>query len=124
MKRGKPHRVPLSVEALTVLEAVKSLDPVLCVPSPTRGKSTFAQPMSDAVFKALFVRMGRDGFTTHGFRSSFRDWCSEAATAPRELAEAALSHATGNAAEQAYARSDLAERRRPLMDDAVEKLRS
>lgn len=52
-----------------MLEAVKSLDPVLCVPSPTRGKSTFAQPMSDAVFKALFVRMGRDGFTTHGLAS-------------------------------------------------------
>lgn len=116
MKRGKPHRVPLSAEALAVLEEVKGLDPVLCFPSPTRGKSTFAKPLSDAVFKALFVRMEREGFTTHGFRSSFRDWCSESAKAPRELAEAALSHATGNAVEQAYARSDLAERRRPLMD--------
>ncbi|MDO5706061.1 MAG: integrase arm-type DNA-binding domain-containing protein [Paracoccus sp. (in: a-proteobacteria)] len=116
MKRDKPHRVPLSAEALGVLEAVRGLDPALCFPSPVRGKAIHAQPMSDAVFKALFVRMGRQGFTTHGFRSSFRDWCSESAKAPRELAEAALSHATGSAVEQAYARSDLAERRRPLME--------
>ena len=68
------------------------------------------------VFKALLKRMGRDGFTIHGFRSSFRDWCSESAKADREVAEAALSHATGNAVERAYARSDLFERRMALMD--------
>jgi integrase len=60
--------------------------------------------------------MERDGFTTHGFRSSFRDWCSESARADREVAEAALSHATGDAVERAYARSDLFERRRELME--------
>ena len=68
------------------------------------------------VFKALYKRMNREGFTTHGFRSSFRDWCSESAKADREVAEAALSHATGNEVERAYARSDLFERRVLLMD--------
>jgi integrase len=53
---------------------------------------------------------------THGFRSSFRDWASESAHAEREVAEAALSHATGNEVERAYARSDLFERRRALME--------
>lgn len=67
------------------------------------------------VFKALLQRMGCEGFTVHGFRSTFRDWCSESAKADREVAEAALSHATGNAVEQAYARSDLFDRRAQLM---------
>jgi integrase len=54
--------------------------------------------------------------TPHGFRSSFRDWAGECGK-PRELAEAALAHAIGNATEQAYSRSDLLERRRKLMKD-------
>jgi integrase len=66
------------------------------------------------VFKALMKRMDRVGFTTHGFRSTFRDWASESARVNREVAEAALSHATGSAVERAYARSDLF-RRRELM---------
>ena len=52
----------------------------------------------------------------HGFRSSFRDWASESAHADREVAEAALSHVSGNEVERAYARSDLFERRRKLME--------
>lgn len=115
MKRGKPHRVPLSVEALAILEAMRGLDPLLCFPSPNRGKEG-VRPLSDMAFKLLFNRMGASGFTTHGFRSAFRDWCSESAKADPELAEAALSHATGNSVVRAYARSDLFDRRRDLMD--------
>ena len=69
------------------------------------------------VFKSLLKRMGREGFTVHGFRSAFRDWCSEAAQVPREVAETALSHAVGNEVERAYARSDLFDLRRKLMSD-------
>ncbi|MDE3239188.1 MAG: site-specific integrase, partial [Paracoccaceae bacterium] len=116
MKRKKPHRVPLSPEAIEVLEEMRDLDPVLVFPSPRRGKDGSGQVMSDMAFKSLFGRMGVDGFTTHGFRSSFRDWCSESAKADPELAEAALSHATGNSVTRAYARSDLFERRRDLME--------
>lgn len=116
MKRGVPHRVPLSAEALAVLERMKGLDGNLIFPSQKRGKNGESKPQSVMVFKALLKRMGRDGFTVHGFRSTFRDWCSESAHAEREVAEAALSHATGNEVERAYARSDLFERRRALMD--------
>ena len=116
MKRGLPHRVPLSRAALEVLEKVRGLDPVLVFPSVQRGKDGAGKVMSDMVFKALTDRMGREGFTTHGFRSSFRDWCGESAKADPEVAEAALSHATGNAVSRAYARSDLFDRRRVLMD--------
>ena len=53
----------------------------------------------------------------HGFRSSFRDWASERTNHPREVMEAALAHAVKDQTEAAYARSDLFERRRTLMDD-------
>ena len=66
-------------------------------------------------FLMLLRRMSRCELTVHGFRSTFRDWASEHAHAPRELAEAALAHAVGDATERAYARSDVLERRRELM---------
>ena len=116
VKRGIPHRVPLSPEALAVLEKVRGLDPVYVFPSPKRGNDHKAQPLSVMAFKPLLGRMGADGFTVHGFSSTFRDWCSESAHADREVAEAALSHATGNEVERACARSDLFDRRRELMD--------
>src|SRR3712207_1621121 len=50
----------------------------------------------------------------HGFRSSFRDWCGETRLEGREVAERALAHVV-RGVEGAYARSDLLEKRRPLM---------
>ena len=116
MKADKAHRVPLSPEALDVLAKVRGLDPVLVFPAPRRGADGAGRAMSDMAFKALFKRMGAEGFTTHGFRSSFRDWCSDCARADPEICEAALAHATGNAVTRAYARSDLFDRRRKLMN--------
>jgi integrase len=116
MKRGVVHRVPLSAEAQEVVRRVEGLDPVLVFPSRVPGRAGGSRHQSSMVFKALLKRMDRVSFTVHGFRSAFRDWCSESAHADREVAEAALSHATGNEVERAYARSDLFERRRALMD--------
>ena len=59
----------------------------------------------------------------HGFRSSFRDWAAERTSTPREVVEAALAHTVQNPTEAAYARSDLFERRRRLMDDWAAYLR-
>jgi integrase len=64
----------------------------------------------------LLRRMGVDGVTVHGFRSTFRDWASEVASAPREIAEMSLSHRVGSDVERAYARSDLLDKRRALME--------
>ena len=58
----------------------------------------------------------------HRFRSSFRDWAAEETDRPREVIEAALAHVVQNKVEAAYARSDLFERRRRLMDDWAEYL--
>lgn len=115
MKARQEHRVPLSPAALAVLEKVKGLDSDLIFPSVQRDKDGKGKMQSDMVFKALFTRMKVEGVTTHGFRSSFRDWAGEVARADREVAEAALAHTIGNAVERAYARSDLFERRRELM---------
>jgi integrase len=116
MKRGLVHRVPLSDAVMEVLQQVRGLDRDLLFPSPQRHKEGTAKPQSDMAFKALMKRMDRDGFTTHGFRSTFRDWASESARVEREVAEAALAHATGTAVERAYARSDLFDRRHELME--------
>ena len=115
-KRRLPHRVPLCAEAQAILEAVKGFDRDLIFPSVQRGKDGRSKPMSDTVFKALMTRMKREGLTTHGFRSTFRDWCSESSKVDRAVAEAALHHTYGDQVERAYARSDLFERRRALMD--------
>ncbi len=64
----------------------------------------------------LLRRMKVDGVTVHGFRSTFRDWAAEVANAPREVAEMSLAHKVGSDVERAYARSDLLDRRRALME--------
>ena len=49
-------------------------------------------------------------------RTSFRVWAQEQTNFPREVAEAALAHKVGDAVEQAYARSDVFEKRRKMME--------
>lgn len=110
-----PHRVPLPDEALRVVEAVRGLDDTLVFPSQKRGDGRGVS-QSDAVFRALMNRMGCKEITAHGFRSTFRDWCSEADGARFEAAELALSHRVGSVVSRAYARSDLLAERRALMD--------
>lgn len=117
MKARQEHRVPLTPQALAVLERTKGLDSDLIFPSVQRDADGSAKVQSDMVFRALFTRMKVEGITTHGFRSSFRDWAGESARADREVAEAALAHTVGNVVEKAYARSDLFQRRRELMEE-------
>ncbi|MGL4236377.1 tyrosine-type recombinase/integrase [Tabrizicola sp.] len=116
MKARRAHRVPLSKAALAVLAKVRGLDAHLIFPSVQRDKDGNAKIMSDMAFKALYGRMKVEGITTHGFRSTFRDWCSESARADFEIAEAALAHSVGTTVARAYSRSDLFERRRVLME--------
>jgi integrase len=64
----------------------------------------------------ILRRTKAHGVTVHGFRSSFRDWCGEVSTFPREVAEAALAHVAGDQTERAYRRGDALEKRRALME--------
>lgn len=117
MKRGREHRVPLCAPALATLDHVRGLSSDLIFPSRQRRAGVLQdKALSVNAGPALLKRLGYGHITLHGFRSTFRDWCSESARAEREVAEAALSHATGSAVERAYSRSDLFERRRALME--------
>ena len=114
MKGGKVHRVPLSAAVLAELERVRSLrdSSDLVFPSPAARNG---RPMSDATISKLLRENGIDA-VPHGFRSSFRDWASEKTNVPHAVAEMALAHHVGSAVERSYARSDLFEKRRGLMD--------
>lgn len=115
MKLKKVHRVPLSPRALAILEEAKALGDgeasSLVFPGTKAGK-----PLSDMTLSKLTKELGF-AVDVHGFRTSFRTWAQERTSYPREVAEAALAHQVGDAAERAYARSDLFEKRRAMMDD-------
>ncbi|MCY4621204.1 MAG: integrase arm-type DNA-binding domain-containing protein [bacterium] len=110
MKAGRQHRVPLSEQAVAVLAEARNHSNGAGLVFPSK---TGAEIPSWALAK-LVNSLGIEG-TLHGMRSSFRDWCGETG-AVREVAEACLAHRIGSAAEQAYARSDLLQRRRELMN--------
>jgi integrase len=112
MKAKRDHVVPLSKPALRVFRRAAELriagsDLVFQGGKPRK-------PMSDMALTKLLRDMG-EKVTAHGFRSSFRDWVSEASDFSGELAEAALAHAVKDKTEAAYRRGDLLEKRRKLM---------
>lgn len=114
MKAGREHRVPLSDAAMAILGDMaahrrKDTDPVFM--GPGRKK------LSTAAMSATLRRMGRTDITVHGFRSTFRDWASEATSYDRAIAEMALAHTIGDKVEAAYRRGDLIEKRTRLMND-------
>jgi integrase len=110
MKAKVEHRVPLSDQAVQLLREVRARWPNSRVVFPGRD---LRKPLSNM---ALLMLMRRLEITAvpHGLRSSFRDWASENRH-DRDLAEAALAHVLPNKTEAAYARSDLFDQRRPLM---------
>lgn len=111
MKTGEAHRVPMTDEMLAIVEPLKAMQSEYVFEGQKRH-----QPLSNMSMLMLLRRMGVEGATVHGLRSAFRDWASEAAHAPREVAEMCLSHRIGSQVEQAYARSDLLEKRRALKE--------
>jgi integrase len=80
-----------------------------------QGELVFPGPITKLQAWKVTKRHAGD-VTTHGFRSSFRDWAAEQTAFPAELAEMALAHSVGSAVEAAYRRTDLFEKRRKLMD--------
>ena len=111
MKAGREHRVPLQDRALAILEEARPLGCRSGLVFPVAS----GNPLSDMTHGKLLQRLGVD-CVPHGFRSSFRDWAAEQTDAPHAVMEAALAHIVSNAVEAAYARSDLFDRRRRLMD--------
>ena len=111
MKADEEHRVPLTDEMLQILLPLRAMNSDYVFEGQKRHK-----PLSNMAMLMLLRRMGVEGVTVHGFRSTFRDWASEVANAPREVAEMSLAHKVGSDVERAYARSDLLDKRRVLME--------
>jgi integrase len=110
MKAGKEDRIPLTDRVIDILESLPHEEGNACVFLSAREGSRLT---SSALLK--LTRTMRPGITVHGFRSAFRDWAAERTNFPREIAEAALAHAVGDATERAYRRGDALEKRRKLM---------
>jgi integrase len=108
MKAGREHRVPLSPRALEILKALPR-DGDFVFPN-SKGK-----PLSDRTVLTFLKRMRKD-VTTHGFRSSFRDWAAERTNFANEVVEMALAHTVGDKVQAAYRRGDLFDKRRKLME--------
>ncbi len=112
MKAGREHRVPLSAPVLELLRSLPAGDAAAPVFPGAKGK-----PLSNMSCIAVLRRMERTDVVPHGFRSTFRDWCAETTSYPRDVAEMALAHAIGDKVEAAYRRGDLFEKRTALMTE-------
>jgi integrase len=112
MKTGVEHRIPLSSRAVEILKEIEVDNKSPLVFEGFRKD----RPLSDMTL-SMPLRRAAVGYTVHGFRSSFRDWCGEATNFPNFIAEACLAHSIRNKAEAAYARSDYFDKRRKVMAD-------
>jgi integrase len=116
MKGGRDHQVPLSDQALAILNTLRknlgvTPEPDAFVfPGHKRGRA-----LSNMAMLETLRRMNRADVTTHGFRSSFRVWAAEATDFPREVAEAALAHVIADKTEAAYQRSTFFKKRTRMM---------
>jgi len=111
MKAKKEHRVPLCQRSLDLIAIASVIDPGSKYLFSRNGK-----PLSNMAMSMVLRRMKVD-VTTHGFRSSFRDWISEQTYYSSEVAEMSLAHVIPNKVEAAYRRQDLLEKRRSLLVD-------
>jgi integrase len=111
MKAGLEHRVPLSPRAVAIVrEMARFRINAYVFPGAKRD-----MPLSDMALLGL-LRDLRRGITTHGFRSSFRDWAGEETAHGHDICEVALAHKRKDKAHAAYQRGDLLEKRRELME--------
>ncbi|MEC8848762.1 MAG: integrase arm-type DNA-binding domain-containing protein [Pseudomonadota bacterium] len=109
MKAGRTHRVPLTPDAVAMLEALPRMEGCAFVfPAPRGGQ------LSDMALAAVTRRMGAD-CVPHGFRSSFKDWARSSTRFADEVSELALAHISTDATRAAYARDGLMPQRAKLM---------
>lgn len=112
MKGGREHIVPLCSRVLQLIAKARLSDP-----DSEFLFSRDCKPLSSMALLALLKRMDCNAITTHGFRSTFRDWVSEETSHSPEVAEMCLAHVIANRVEAAYRRGNLLEKRRVLLSD-------
>jgi integrase len=113
MKANRPHRVPLSAEAIELLRGLYREgdgDDGFVFLGLQPGK-----PLTDLALMRVMRQMGRSE-TVHGFRSAFSDWAHEQTAHSNHAIELSLAHSIGTEVEKAYRRGDLIEKRRQLME--------
>src|SRR5690554_2613671 len=111
MKSGKQHKVPLTDAAVDLLKGMGQGQPdQLIFPGPK------GDVPSNNFLSAVLKRMDQP-ITAHGFRSTFKDWAREYTAYADEVSELALAHVNSDATRAAYARSELLDKRRLLMND-------
>lgn len=111
MKSNKIHTVPLCDRAMAIISVIPEGKPTDLLFSGSKGDIP-----SNNFLTSLLKRMDVS-VTTHGFRSTFKDWCREHTTYADEVSELALAHVNSDATRAAYARSGLIDKRRLLMED-------
>lgn len=111
MKAGKPHKVPLCPDAVEILREIPRFEGSEFIFTAPRGGK-----FSDVALTALLKRMDIKA-TAHGFRSTFKDWAREQTAYADEVSELALAHVNSDATRAAYARSELIDKRRLLMQE-------
>lgn len=111
MKNGKPHDVPLSDGAMTVLEEAEQLKRNEYVFPGARGKQLSVMALTMAM-----RRTGAGVYTPHGFRSAFRDWAGDETNFQRDDIEQCLAHTVRDKTERAYRRSNALLKRRQILD--------
>ena len=116
MKRPLDHRIPLSTQAMEVISEARLFSGQFDTPEGLVFKSFSDKPLTDNTMSKL-LRENTIKCVPHGMRSSFRDWAAECTEVPGEIAEHALHHIVGPAAERAYRRTDYFDKRRGLMQD-------
>ncbi|WMS43446.1 integrase arm-type DNA-binding domain-containing protein [Acuticoccus sp. MNP-M23] len=122
MKARVEHRVPLTDDAISLLEGLARMEGSDFVFPAARGGMLSDMALSACMRRVNTAREGgyldrRSGrpAVPHGLRSTFRDWAAERTQWPYEMAEIALAHTVGSEVERAYRRGDMLEKRRAMM---------
>lgn len=113
MKAKREQRVPLSADALKIINAAASTSTCQFVFPGRNGRS----PISNMAMLKMLKEDFDPGLTVHGFRSTFTDWARERTDYQRDVVEMALAHTIKDKTEAAYRRGDLLDKRRFLMED-------
>jgi integrase len=113
MKAKRDHRVPLCKRASAILQTLATAN--------QREGHVFingnGKPLSNMAMLELLRGMAGNGYTVHGFRSTFSDWARDHTNTPRDVVELALAHTIKDKSEAAYRRGDALEKRRQLMEE-------
>ena len=113
MKSRRAFTIPLSDAALEIIGAMRAVKVEGC-DFVFVGRFRY-RPLLPKVFERLLASM-KETVTSHGFRSSFRDFAGNETATPRDICEMALAHKVGDSTELAYRRSDALAKRRELMN--------